>query len=65
MADGSGRAIDAVAVERQSLAENGMPTCRGPILQVTHSAHSFAGGHLPWLHAYVWSDVIAAEVAAA
>lgn len=65
MADGGGRAIDAVAVERQTLDELGMPACWDLILQVTHSVHSFAGGYHAGLYAYLWSDVMAADVAEA
>ena len=64
-ADGSGREIDAVAVERQTLAELGMPACWDLILQVTHSVHCFAGGYHAGLYAYLWSDVMAADVAEA
>ena len=64
-ADGSGREIDAVAVERQTLAELGMPACWDLILHATHSVHSFAGGYHAGLYAYLWSDVMAADVAEA
>jgi peptidyl-dipeptidase Dcp len=63
--DGSGREIDATAVERQTLAELGMPACWDLILQVTHNVHSFAGGYHAGLYAYLWSDVMAADVAEA
>lgn len=65
LADGSGREIDATAVERKTLAELGMPPCWDLILQVTHSVHSFAGGYHAGLYAYLWSDVMAADVAEA
>lgn len=65
MADGSGRAIDAAALERQTLDELGMPACWDLILRVTHSVHSFAGGYHAGLYAYLWSDVMAADVAEA
>jgi Zn-dependent oligopeptidase len=65
LADGSGRNTDAVAVERQTLAELGMPACWDLILQVTHSVHCFAGGYHAGLYAYLWSDVMAADVAEA
>lgn len=65
MADGSGRGIDAVAVERQWLEELGMPACWDPVLRVTHNAHSFAGQYDAGLYAYLWSDVMAADVAEA
>lgn len=65
LADGSGRAIDAVAVERQTLDALGMPACWDLILHATHSVHSFAGGYHAGLYAYLWSDVMAADVAEA
>ncbi|WP_273472662.1 M3 family metallopeptidase [Sphaerotilus sulfidivorans] len=65
MADGSDRAIDAVAAERQTLDELSVPACWDLILQVTHSVHSFAGGCHAGLYAYLWSDVMAADVAEA
>lgn len=63
MADGSGAPIDAVAVERQTLCELGMPTAWDLILPVTTSAHSFAGAYDAGLYSYLWADMMAAMVA--
>jgi peptidyl-dipeptidase Dcp len=64
LADGSGRGIDALAVEQRTLQELGMPACWDVVLGVTHSVHSFAGNYDAGLYAYLWSDAMAAEVAA-
>lgn len=64
LADGSGRPIDAIAVEQRTLDELGMPASWDLIMGVTHSAHSFAGSYDAGLYAYLWSDAMAAEVAA-
>ena len=65
MADGSGREIDAVAVERETLAEFGMPPAWDLILRVTSSTHSFAGGYDAGLYSYLWADLMAADAAEA
>jgi peptidyl-dipeptidase Dcp len=65
MADGSGREIDAVAVERDTLAELGMPPAWDLILRVTNSIHSFVGGYDAGLYSYLWSDLMAADAAEA
>jgi peptidyl-dipeptidase Dcp len=65
MADGSGREIDAVAVERETLAELGMPDAWDLILRVTSSFHSFVGGYDAGLYSYLWSDLMAADAAEA
>jgi peptidyl-dipeptidase Dcp len=64
LADGSGRDIDAIAVEQRTLEELGMPACWDLVLSVTHSVHSFAGSYDAGLYAYLWSDAMAADVAA-
>jgi peptidyl-dipeptidase Dcp len=65
MADGSGREIDAVAVERETLAELGMPEAWDLILRVTSSFHGFVGGYDAGLYSYLWSDLMAADAAEA
>jgi peptidyl-dipeptidase Dcp len=65
MADGSGREIDAVTVERETLAELGMPEAWDLILRVTSSFHSFVGGYDAGLYSYLWSDLMAADAAQA
>lgn len=63
MADGGDREIDAVAVERETLAELGMPQAWDLILRVTNSSHSFAGGYDAGLYSYLWADLMAADAA--
>ena len=65
MADGSGREIDVVAVERETLTELGMPKAWDLILRVTNSFHSFVGGYDAGLYSYLWSDLMAADAAEA
>lgn len=65
LADGSGCEIDAVEVERRTLEALGMPACWDLVLRVPHSVHSFAGAYDAGLYAYLWSDVMAADVAEA
>ena len=63
LADGSGRDIDAVAVERRTLEALGMPACWDLVLYATHSVHCFAGAYDAGLYSYLWADVMAADVA--
>lgn len=65
LADGSGRAIDAVQVQQQVLDELAMPAAWDLTLDVAHNLHSFAGGYDAGLYAYLWSDMMAADVAEA
>jgi peptidyl-dipeptidase Dcp len=63
LADGNGRDIDAVAVEQRTLQALGMPVCWDLVLYATHSVHCFAGAYDAGLYSYLWSDVMAADVA--
>ena len=65
LADGSGAPIDAVAVERETMAELGMPEAWDLIMRVTHSFHSFVGAYAAGVYAYLWADVMAADAAEA
>ncbi len=64
LADGSGRAIDPVQVENDTLAELGLPAAWDVIMRVTHNFHLFIGGYYAaGLYSYLWSDVMAADAA--
>ncbi len=62
-ADGSGRPIDAVQIEREAMAELGMPEAWDLVMGVTHSFHSFVGGYAAGVYVYLWADVMAADAA--
>ena len=57
--------IDAVPVEQQVLASLRMPAAWDEIMRVPHSAHVFGFEYAAGLYTYLWSDVIAADVAEA
>ncbi len=63
MADGSGKTIDPVQVENDTLAELGMPPAWDLIMRVTHNFHIFIGAYAAGLYAYLWADVMAADAA--
>ena len=66
LADGSGTPIDPVQVENDTMAELGMPAAWDVIMRVTHNYHLFIGGsYAAGLYSYLWSDVMAADAAAA
>jgi peptidyl-dipeptidase Dcp len=62
-ADGSGAPIDAAQIERETLAELGMPEAWDLIMRVTHSFHSFIGAYAAGVYVYLWADVMAADAA--
>ena len=62
-ADGSGAPIDAVRIERETMAELGMPDAWDLIMRVTHSFHSFVGAYAAGVYVYLWADVMAADAA--
>jgi peptidyl-dipeptidase Dcp len=61
MADGSGKAIDVVQVENDTIAELGMPDAWDLIMRVTHNFHIFIGAYAAGLYSYLWADVMAAD----
>jgi peptidyl-dipeptidase Dcp len=62
LADGSGRAIDAVAVENAVALELGLPPAWDMVMRITHNFHLFVGGsYAAGLYSYLWSDVMAAD----
>jgi peptidyl-dipeptidase Dcp len=63
LADGSGRDIDPVAMEQRTLQALGMPACWDLVLYTPHSVHCYAGAYDAGLYAYLWADVMAADVA--
>ncbi|MCE9657566.1 MAG: M3 family metallopeptidase [Burkholderiales bacterium] len=62
-ADGSGTPIDAAQIERDAIAELGMPEAWDLIMRVTSSFHSFVGGYAAGVYVYLWADVMAADAA--
>ncbi len=60
-----GRDIDAVTMENQLLAELGMPAAWDEIMRVTHNVHAFSFQYAAGVYSYLWSDVIAADIAEA
>ena len=69
LADGTGgtagKTIDVVALENQVLADLGLPDAWDQIMRVTHNFHCFVGAYSAGLYSYLWSDVMAADVAEA
>ena len=61
MADGSGKAIDVVQVENDTIAEFGMPDAWDLIMRVTHNFHIFIGAYAAGIYSYLWADVMAAD----
>jgi peptidyl-dipeptidase Dcp len=61
MADG--REIDAVEMEREILDELEMPQAYDLILYVPHAFHTFSKEYAAGVYSYLWSDVIAADLA--
>jgi peptidyl-dipeptidase Dcp len=58
-----GRAIDAVAVERDVLDTLGMPAAITPLLRVAHAPHPFTDLYGGAVYTYLWSDALAADIA--
>ena len=58
-----GRDVDAVAVEDAVLVELEMPRAVEPLLRISHAVHTFTEEYAAGLYSYLWSDVLAAQVA--
>ncbi len=63
MADGSD--IDAEAVEAAIIEEIGLPDAIDLILYVPHAFHTFSPQYAAGVYTYLWSDIIAADIAEA
>ena len=50
-------------IEEQVLAELDIPAAWDQIMRVTHNFHCLAGAYSAGLYSYLWSDVMAADVA--
>ena len=61
MSDGSGKGIDVVQVENDTIAEFGMPDAWDLIMRVTHNFHIFIGAYAAGIYSYLWADVMAAD----
>ncbi len=60
-----GRDIDAVKFENQVLADMGMPAVWDEIMRLPHNMHAFSFEYAAGVYTYLWSDVIAADIAEA
>lgn len=60
-----GRTIDAEAVEREVISDLEMPQAVDLILYVPHAFHTFSPQYGAGVYTYLWSDVIAADIAGA
>lgn len=60
-----GRAIDPVAEETRIMAELGTPHAVTPLLRVSHALHTFTDLYGGAVYTYLWSDVLAADIAEA
>jgi peptidyl-dipeptidase Dcp len=60
-----GRTIDPVAEEARTMAELDTPHAVTPLLRVSHAAHTFTELYGGAVYTYLWSDVLAADVAEA
>jgi len=60
-----GRDIDAMAEEKRILQELQLPPAIDLILYVPHAFHTFSGEYAAGVYTYLWSDVIAADIAEA
>ncbi len=58
-----GGEVDAVRIERDVLARLGMPEAMDLIMRVPHFHHAFTEHYAAAVYAYLWSDVMAADVA--
>ncbi|MGH8251257.1 MAG: M3 family metallopeptidase [Steroidobacteraceae bacterium] len=60
-----GRTIDAVKEEQGILQKLKMPSAVTPTLHASHAIHTFSEQYAAGVYTYLWSDVIAADIAEA
>ncbi len=63
LADGGD--VDALAVERDTLAELGVPEAIDLVMRVPHFHHAMNDAYAAGVYSYLWADVMAADVAEA
>lgn len=66
LADGnSGRELDPVTIEHQTLAELGMPAAWDLVMRMPHCWHSWSEHYAAGMYVYIWAEVMAADAAEA
>lgn len=58
-----GREIDAETLEAEVISELGMPQAIDLILYAPHAFHTFSAQYAAGVYTYLWSDVLAANIA--
>lgn len=65
-ADGRpGRSVDPVAMERQIMAELGLPQACTPAMRLPQAMHCWSAHYAAGLYVYLWADILAADAAEA
>jgi len=60
-----GRDIDVIALEQAVLDEIGMPQAVDALMKISHASHIFSFSYAAGLYTYLWSDVLASDLAEA